>query len=170
MDSDAEFETEQNAEQEQHICSQKDHMAIAKENREMKSIIQRLQTQLRQEAYTSYRLKQLRDQYRFTIKELIKKLINQMTRLQPKEEEEMYDSDDENKESIKKKVEFLLRHTKKGLRDLSRQRFTPVSPAFDTKPDLNDLTDQGFTAVSQGSNKYYPDVFEFHENASKWEA
>ncbi|CAD6581822.1 MAG: hypothetical protein ASARMPREDX12_000676 [Alectoria sarmentosa] len=143
IDSDAEEEqyAELHAEQEQnieqHICSQEDHMAIAQENREMKSIIQRLQTQLRQEIHTSYRLRQLRDQYRFTAKEL----SDQMARLQPKEEEEeMYDSDDEWKESVGKKVESLLRHTKKGL---SRQRFAPVSPALNTN-----LAGQGFAPAS----------------------
>ncbi|CAD6593451.1 MAG: hypothetical protein ASARMPRED_007520 [Alectoria sarmentosa] len=160
IDSDAEFEdTEQNAELhakqehiEQHICSQEDHMAIAQENREMKSIIQRLQTQLRQETHTSYRLRQLRDQYRSTAKELAKELANQMARLQSKEEEEMYDSDDENKESIGKKVESLLRHTKKGLRGLAKQRVAPVSPAFDTKPGMGGLTGQGFAPVSPAFN------------------
>ncbi|CAD6572767.1 MAG: hypothetical protein ASARMPREDX12_005438 [Alectoria sarmentosa] len=209
IDFDAE-DTEQNAELhveqehvEQHICSQEDHMAIAQENREMKSIIQRLQTQLRQEVHTSYRLRQLRDQYRSTAKELAEELANQMARLQPKEEE-MYDSDDEEKESVGKKIESLLRDTKRGLprqrfapvsppfhtksnlngladprfapvasvspafnTNLTGQGFAPISPTFDTKPDLKDLADQGFTPVSQGTNKYYIDVDEFHEDASK---
>ncbi|CAD6574663.1 MAG: hypothetical protein ASARMPREDX12_006882 [Alectoria sarmentosa] len=140
IDSDAkDTKDAEDAEQEhieQHTCSQKDHMIIAQENREMKSIIQRLQTQLRQEAHISYRLKQLRDQYRFTIKELVKELINQMARLQPKEEEEMYDFDDENKESIGKKVESLFRHIKKGLKV---QRVAPVSFTFDTKSGMGGL-------------------------------
>ncbi|CAD6592139.1 MAG: hypothetical protein ASARMPREDX12_005850 [Alectoria sarmentosa] len=158
IDSDAEDAEQKHIKQ--HIYSQKDHMTIAQENREMKSIIQRLQTQLRQETHTSYRLRQLRDQYRSTAKEL----TNQMTRLQPKKKKEMYDSNDENKESIKKKIESLLRHTKKGLKNLTRQGFAPVSPAlntnltgqgfapasppFHTKSDLNDLTDPRSAPVS----------------------
>ena len=56
-----------------------------------------------------------------------------MTRLQSKEEEkDIYDFDNENKESVKKKVEFLFRHIKKGL---LRQRFAFVSLTFNTRSD-----------------------------------
>ena len=59
----------------------------------------------------------------------------------------MYDSDDEEKESVGKKIESLLRHTKKdikkGLRGLTRQGFALVSPAL----NIN-LAGQGFAPVS----------------------
>ena len=128
-----------------------------------------------------------------------------MIRLQPKEkEEEMYDFDDEHKKSVGKKIESLLRHTKKGLSrqrfalvspalntNLTGQGFAPVSPPFHTKSSLKNLTgsrfalvspifntklglkglaDPRFASVSQGTNKYYIDVDEFHRNAFKWEA
>ena len=39
-----------------------------------------------------------------------------MTRLQFKEEDEMYNFDDENKKSVRKKVKSLLRYIKNDLR------------------------------------------------------
>ena len=91
-------------------------MIIAQKNRKMKFIIQRLQTQLRQKINTFYRLRQLRNQYRSTIKELIKELINQITRLQFKKEKEMYNFDNKEKQFIEKKIESLLRYTKKNIK------------------------------------------------------
>ena len=43
-----------------------------------------------------------------------------MIKLQLKEKKEMYNFDDENKKSVRKKVEFLFRHIKKGLKGLPK--------------------------------------------------
>ena len=75
-----------------------------------------------------------------------------MVRLQSKEEKEMYDFDNENKESIEKKIEFLFRHIKKGLKNLLKQEFTPVSSSFHTKSNLKNLKDPKFAFISSTFN------------------
>ena len=142
----------------------------------MKSIIQRLQsenqqlqTQLQQEVNTFKRLRHQRDQHRSTAKEL----ANQVAQLQPQEQEEMYDSNEEEQAPMKKKVTALLQRTKKNLHPqhsqhsqypttnngLQAQRLLPASQQFDTQ-----------NQEILGSNKHYPDVPEFYEDPTEWEA
>ena len=204
----------------------------------MKSTIQELQKEIQKQQHqhekTATRLRHQRDQYRSTAKEL----ANQVAQLQPKEEE-FYDSDDEEKDSVEKKADLLLRRTKSGLQasrfapasqesqifntenglqarfapasqhlntktGLRAKRSTPDSQVFNTQidtapknepvsqefhesstkydpqtrftavsPTFNTHKDpeiSGFPVASQGSNKHYPDVPDFHGDSTKWEA
>ena len=78
------------------------------------------------------------------------------------EEEEIYDSDDENKESVEKKADSLFRHTKNG-----PQRVAPASQQLSTTIGLPGL---GNAPASHGCNKHYPDVSDFYGDRTKWEA
>ena len=67
-------------------------------------------------------------------------------------------------------------HIKTGSPDLQDQRFAFISPGFNMKTGLYEAKTgvQGqryasATPGSQGTNKYYPDVSEFHGDDSKWE-
>ena len=182
-DSDAE---------QQSVKQQHSSQGTTPEIREMKSTIKRLQTQLQQEVNTSRRLRHVRDKYRATALELsdqVTQLQSQVAQLQhTPEEEAMYDSDDEDKEPVERKVTSLLRRTKKDLHSQQSQylttnlngasqqfdiknglqaRYAPASQQFDTKLGLESMETQ---PASHGSNKYYPDVPEFHGDPTKWEA
>ena len=176
------FDAEQQSVKQQHF-SQERFMGATPDIQGMKSTIQQLKNQLRelqiqlqQEVNTSKRLRYQRDQHRSTAEEL----ANQVAKLQP-EEEEMYDSDEEEQEPVEKKVTVLLRRTKKNLHSQQSQypstsnnglqaRYQPVSQQFDTKTGLMTSQGQGFAPVSQGSNKHYPDVPEFHGDPTVWES
>ena len=170
------------AEQRKSVKQRTPSLDITPEIQEMKSTIQQLQDQLRelqnqlqQEVNTSKRLRHVRDKYRSAAQNL----AHQVAQLQhTPEEEAMYDSDDEGKESVEKKVDVLLRRTKKDLHSQHfsingnglQARYLPTSQQFDIKTGLTESQGQGFASVSQGSNKYYPDVPDFYGDPMEWES
>ena len=134
----------------------------------MKSTIQRLhsqnqqlQTQLQQEVNTSRRLRHVRDKYRSTAQDLADQIAQLQLQLQQHnsaEEKAMYNSDNEDKESVERKVTSLLRRTKRDLHsqhpntsNSPQARNPPASQRFDTKTGLTISQDQGFAPISQQS-------------------
>ena len=95
----------------------------------------------------------------------------------------MYNSDEEVMETVEKRANSFLQHTKSGLRgqkrsptpgikadspDLQNTRFASVSPVFNVMTGLKDLRDRRSTPGSQqGTNKYYPNIPDFYRDVSK---